>query len=504
MNLIMNEHLMGIDIGSGGCKISILNLKDRKFRTFSSEYPTYYPKPAWAEQDPEDWINSLSKLVKTALEATGCQPEEIIAIGMSGVTHTLLMLDKNRKVLGRTIHLTDGRSSRQADRLEKLAGDLILNKCLNPVGVMWTISMLDWVRENDKDRWEKMSKILFPKDYVRFRLTGVEGTDEVDAQGTLLYDPIARKWDKQLADLIGLDMSVLPEIAGPVEAIGKITAEGQKWSGLCAGTPVINGTTDTLLEVFTAGLNSPGQCTVKLATFGRICVLNSEPGPGKDLINYSYIMPGLWYPGTGTRSCGTSLRWCRDQFYKELQKEADAYSIMMEDVRTVSAGAEGLIYHPYLQGEGSPYNDPHLRGDFLGLSLYHTRSHIMRAAVEGVAFSLLDSINSIKQKGIKIKPPLKFIGGGTKSDLWTEILADVLGFDAIVPKNTDPSIGAAILAGVGTGVFKDLLEGQKINSEVARKIKHNKNNNKLYENSFKVYKKTQALLSDIYHEMADE
>lgn len=503
MNLLMAEYLMGIDIGSSGCKVSILDLKYIKFRTFSSEYPTYYPKPGWAEQDPEDWIKSLSKLIKTALKAIGCQPEEISAIGMSGVTHSLLMLDKNRKILGKTIHLTDGRSSRQADRLEKLAGDLILNKCLNPVGVMWTISMLDWVRENDRDRWEKMSRILFPKDYIKFRLTGVEVTDEVDAQGTLLYDPIARKWDSQLADLIGLDMSVLPKIAGPVETIGKITAEGQKWSGLSVGTPVINGTTDTLLEVFTAGLNSTGQCTVKLATFGRICVMDSKPGPGKGLINYSYILPGLWYPGTGTRSCGTSLKWCRDQFYKEFRKEEDVYSIMMENAKSISPGAEGLIFHPYLQGEGSPYDDPHLRGDFLGLSLHHTRNHIVRAVVEGVAFSLLDSIEFIKQKGISIKPPLKFIGGGAKSDLWTKILADVLGFDAIVPKNTDPSTGAAILAGVGTGVYKDLIEGQKINNEVARKIKYNKDNNKLYSNYFKIYKKTQTLLSDIYHDMAD-
>ncbi len=499
----MAEYLMGIDIGSSGCKVSILNLKDRKFRTFSSEYQTYYPKPSWAEQDPEDWIDNLSKLIRESLKETGCQPEKIIAVGMSGVTHTLIMLDKNRKVLGKTIHLTDGRSSRQVDRLEKLAGDLILSRCFNPVGVMWTISMLDWVRENDRDRWEKMSKILFPKDYIRYRLTGVEATDEVDAQGTLLFDPITKQWDRQLADLIGLDMNILPEITGAVEVAGKITKEGQQWSGLSAGTLVITGTTDTLLEIFAAGSNSIGECTVKLATFGRICVLDSKPGPGKGLINYSYILPDLWYPGTGTRSCGTSLKWCRDQFYRELRKEEDVYSIMMEDARSISPGADGLIFHPYLQGEGSPYDDPHLRGDFLGLSLHHTRSHLVRAVIEGVAFSLLDSIESIKQKGVKIKPPLKFIGGGTKSDLWTKILADILGFDAIVPKNTDPSIGAAILAGVGTGVLKNLLEGQKINNEVARKIKCNRDNHKLYSNYFKVYKKTQTLLSGIYHDMKD-
>jgi xylulokinase len=500
----MTEHLMGIDIGSSGCKVSIFNLEDRKFRTFSSEYPTYYPKPGWAEQDPEDWINSLRELIKTVLGAACCQSEEISAIGMSGVTHSLLMLDNNRKTLGRTIHLTDGRSSRQAYRLEKLAGDLILNRCLNPVGVMWTISMLDWVRENDRDRWKKMSKILFPKDYIRYRLTGVEATDEVDAQGTLLYDPIIKQWDKQLTELIGLNMNILPEIKGSIEIAGKITKEGQEWSGLSPGTPVITGTTDTLLEIFAAGLNSIGECTVKLATFGRICVLDSKPYAGKDLINYSYILPDLWYPGTGTRSCGTSLKWCRDQFYKELQKEEDVYPIMMKDAKSISPGAEGLIFHPYLQGEGSPYDDPHLRGDFLGLSLHHNRSHLVRAVIEGVAFSLLDSIQSIKEKGIKIKPPLKFIGGGAKSDLWINILADVLGYDAIVPKNSDPSVGAAILAGVGNGVFKNLLDGQKINNEEARKIKYSKNNNKLYNNYFKFYKKTQSLLSDIYHDMADE
>ena len=501
---MMAENLMGIDIGSSGCKVSILNLKDRKLRTFSSEYPTYYPRPAWAEQDPEDWINSLRRLIKTVFTETGCQPDEISAIGMSGVTHSLLMLDENRKVLGRTIHLTDGRSSKQTERLERLAGDSIRKKCLNPVGVMWTISMLDWVRENERDRWEKMSKILFPKDYVRYMLTGIEATDEVDAQGTLLYDSIAKKWDRQLTGLIGLDMNILPEIKGPDQVAGKVTAKGQEWSGLREGTPVITGSTDTLLEIFAAGLNSTGECTVKLATFGRICVLNSRPATGKGLINYSYILPDLWYPGTGTRSCGTSLRWCRDQFYRELQGDKNVYSIMMEDAGSISPRSEGLIFHPYLQGEGSPYDDPHLRGDFLGLSLHHTRSHLVRAVIEGVAFSILDSIESIKQKGIKIKSPLKFIGGGTKSDLWTEILADVLGFDAIVPKNTDPSVGAAILAGVGIGVFKNLLEGQKMNREEARKIKYNKDTNKLYNNYFKVYKKTQALLSSIYHDMVGE
>jgi len=500
---MMKEFLLGIDIGSGGCKATLLNVCSKKIITLSREYPTYYPKAGWAEQDCEDWIKNAGQLIKLLLDRSDCLPEQIRAVGIGGVTHSPVLLDENRNVLGPVIHLTDARSFEQAEWLRKKAGSIILKTGLNPVDVMWTISMLLWIRENDFDRWSRISKILFPKDYVRFRLTGSEVTDEVDAQGTLLFNPLKKRWQSDLLKLIELNRDVLPEVASPVDVVGKVTSEGSEWSGLKPETPVIAGTTDTLLEVYASGSIKPGDCTVKLATFGRICVITDKPCYGKGLVNYSYIKEGLWYPGTGTRSFATSLRWFRDEFCKDIANLKDAYSIMDGEAEDIPPGAGGLLYHPYLQGEGSPYNDPHLRGDFIGLSLHHKRSHLIRAILEGTAFSLLDCVNFIKSKGIKINMPLKFIGGGTNSKLWTEIVADVLGSGAVVPAATDPSIGAALLAGVGTGVYKSIEDAQKVNSGFSRKIRHDKEKTEAYNNLFNIYKKVQNLLVDVNHNLSE-
>jgi xylulokinase len=296
-------------------------------------------------------------------------------------------------------------------------------------------------------------------------------------------------------------MSVLPETVEPCTLAGKIGSNGALWSGLKKGTPVITGSTDTVMEVFSAGSKDDGDCTVKLATFGRICIITSKPHYGKGLINYSYLIPGKWYPGTGTKSCGTSFRWCRDQFFSELDKD-EAYPIMTEKAGKIPSGSQGLIFHPYLQGEGSPYDDPLLRGDFIGLTLHHTRDHIARAILEGTCFSLLDSLNFIKEKNIEIKPPLRFIGGGTRSNLWTQILADILGYDAVIPRNTDPSIGAALLAGVGAGIFSNLNQAQEFNRGILREIYFEPGKNSEYLEIFNIYKDTQSRLEDINHELA--
>jgi xylulokinase len=238
-----------------------------------------------------------------------------------------------------------------------------------------------------------------------------------------------------------------------------------------------------------------------LATFGRICVITDKPFYGEGLINYSYIFPGKWYPGTGTRSCGTSLRWSRDQFFRDIDKE-DAYLLIDKGAEKIQAGSQGLIFHPYLQGEGSPYDDPLLRGDFIGLTLHHTRDHMARSIMEGVSFSLLDSIEYIKGKGINIKPPLRCIGGGSKSRLWTKILTDVLGHDVIIPTITDPSVGAALIAGVGKGIFKDYEEAQEYNYGISDEISYDKNENLKYRDIFSIYKKAKKKLESINHQLA--
>ncbi|MFO7928568.1 MAG: FGGY family carbohydrate kinase [Candidatus Humimicrobiaceae bacterium] len=488
-------YLLGMDIGSGGCKATLLEI-DKGAITQSAEYSTYYPHPGWAEQDSADWIDKLGRLVKEVMQQKGCLPEEIEAIGIGGVTHSPVLLERSGEVIGRVIHITDRRSYRQAERLKEFHN--IEDIALNSVDSMWTMPMIAWVHDNQKYKLDKTDKILFPKDYVRFRLTGSRVTDYIDAQGTLFFDPAKKQWNKDLVDLVNLDMKLLPEVASPAEIVGKVTKEGSSWSGLAEGTPVIAGSTDTALEVFAAGSINPGDCTVKMATFGRICVITDKPFWGKGFVNYSYVKPELWYPGTGTRSFATSLKWFRDEFCRDL-KGGNIFIKMDSLASKTKPGADGLIFHPYLQGEGTPYDDPYLRGNFLGLSLHHKRPHLIRAVLEGTAMSLRDSLEFIKEEGINISKPIRLIGGGSKSKLWSKIVADVTGLDAVVPAATDASFGAAMLAGVGIGVYSSVEDAQKRNYREEKQIKCEKENTGLYDRLFSLYKYSQKLCEKLYH-----
>jgi xylulokinase len=321
----------------------------------------------------------------------------------------------------------------------------------------------------------------------------------VDAEGTLLYDPLKRQWDERLLGLIGLERDRLPEAVHAAQIVGRITEKGSAWSGLPAGVPVIAGTTDTLLELIASGVRKPGDCTVKLATFGRICVLSAEPYFERGLITYSYLLPDRWYPGTGTKSFASSLRWFRDNFCRDLGEGAEAFTVMEREAAGITPGSGGLLYHPYLQGEGSPYNDPRLRGDFIGLSLHHRRAHLIRAVMEGTAFSLLDSMNFIREMKIEAREPVRYIGGGTRSMLWTRIVADVLGMDGIKPGANDPSVGAALVAGLGAGVFGSLEEAQELVEGGAEPVAHDEKNTARYAELFGRYEAAVGLLTELYH-----
>ncbi len=347
-----------------------------------------------------------------------------------------------------------------------------------------------------------LRKIIFPKDYLRFILTGTVATDNVDAEGTLLFDPQEKKWIESFIKILGLNINIFPDILKPTDVAGKINSRGKQLTGLEVDTPVIAGTTDTLLEILAAGNLKPGNCTIKLATFGRICVLTEKPFTVEGIVNYSYIVPGLWYPGTGTKSFASSYRFIRNEFCKDISDLNDAYALMDEEAKKIPAGAEGLMFHPYLIGENSPYNDSHLRGDFLGINLHHKRAHFIRAVLEGTSYSLLDCLNFIKSNGIQIIDDIKFIGGGSSSNLWTEILSDVLGKDADIPKNTDASFGAAMLAGVGIGFYKSVEEAVRESTALQKKISFNRKNNETYRIVFEIYKNSKEALTGINHDIS--
>lgn len=488
------KYTLGVDFGGGASKATLLSQEGKVCAENTVEYPTDYPQPGYAEQDPENWYRAVRENIAAVLKKSGVDASDIAALCLDAATHTAVICDKDFHVLRPSIYWTDCRSTEECRFLRENYHELILKTAYHYVDTIWTLPQLMWIKNHQPELWAKTEKILFAKDYVRYRLTGEYCTDEIEAQGSMLFDCRTMTWSKELCDLIGLDTAKLPALKKPTDVIGAVTEAAAADTGLKAGTPVICGATDTVMEVFAAGAVKKGQMTLKLATAGRICVITDRAYPDRDLINYSHIADGLWYPGTATKACASSYRWYRDTF-GESYKELDA------GAKEVPLGCEGLMYHPYLNGELTPYADPLLRGSFTGIRAGHTKAHFSRAVLEGVAFSMLDCLTALKKSGVACGTRATAIGGGTQSPLWRQITSDMLGIELVCVKNSDSSFGSAMLAGVAAGFFESPEDAVARCSQIVSVTKPNPENTEKYAAMFARYKKIHDALAPIYHEM---
>ena len=347
-------------------------------------------------------------------------------------------------------------------------------------------------KNNEPQNWEKTKRIMFAKDYVRHCLTGDYVTDYIEAEGSMMFDINKMEWSEELCGILDIDTEMMPKLVRPADIVGRVTSEAAKLSGLAEGTPVLCGTTDTVMEVFAAGAVSKGQMTLKLATAGRICVITDRPYPDTNLINYSHITDGLFYPGTATKSCAASYRWFRDTFggdYRELDMLAEKVPI----------GADGLIFHPYLNGELTPYANPNLCADFVGVRASHTKAHFTRAVLEGVAMSMLDCMRTLENINIPHNDSAVIIGGGGKSPLWRQMTSDALNLRLVEMKYADSSFGSAMLAGVSAGVFESCRKAVEICNEIVSQTIPNLENTEKYHVVFNKYKAVQKALENIYN-----
>ena len=487
------KYLLGIDFGGGASKATLIDTNGIIVAESTAEYPTLYPEVGACEQSPDSWIDALCQNTHAVLENSGINSGDILCVAIDSATHTFLACDENYKPLCNAIHWTDSRSINEAKELREKHGEMIFNKAFHRPDTIWTLPQLMWLKANHPDVFSKTRHIFFEKDYIRFFLTDVFCTDYIEAEGSMLFDCNTLKWSDELCALGGIDKAILPDIVNPLDIIGSITASAASATGLKAGTKVICGTTDTCMEVFASGAVKKGDVTVKLATAGRVCVITDRPYPNRNLVNYSHIANGLWYPGTATKSCAASYRWYRDTFggdYKELDNKAAEIPI----------GCEGMIFHPYLNGELTPYADPKLCGSFTGIRATHTKAHFTRAVLEGVCYSLLDSKIALDSLGITYDNTAAAIGGGTKGELWRQMTADVLGITLKTAESSDSSLGSAMLAGIAAGVFKDLADA------VCKCVKPkfitvpNPENTEKYRAVFAQYKKIHDALAPIYAE----
>lgn len=487
----MRKYVLGVDIGSGSMKLTLLSDSGEIAAVSSYEYQTYYPKVGWSEQEPEDWCHAFHRALRELLWKSNVTAEEIEALAIDAATHTAVLLDEKKEVIRRAILWTDQRSTEEVRQLKEESGDLIREQVLNEPTTVWTLPQMMWIRRNEPQVWEKIRYILFAKDYLRFRLTGTMETDRIDAMGSMFYDAGKQEWSAALCAAAGIESDWLPKLCDPTDIAGQVTGHAAEEFGLREGTKVLVGTTDTVMEVYAAGSVKPGHATVKLATAGRICTITDHPLQSPFVFNYRHVVPGLWYPGTATSSCAASYRWYRDNLGKE------DYDVLNRSAEMVPPGSDGMMFHPYLNGELTPYNDPMLRASFTGVGSGHTKAHFTRAVLEGVAFSLKDCMDTAERLGMKMER-VRIIGGGAKGMLWRQIVADILGVRMEKMKIDDSSFGSAMLAAVGIKWFSGYEEAVEQCAGVDSISEPAGENQKIYEELFHKYKKIQAALAPIY------
>ncbi len=487
----MTSYVLGVDIGSGSVKLTLLSRQGAICATAGCEYPTHYPQVGWCEQDPEDWCRAFKQAFGDILRQGDIRPEQIEALSFDAATHTAVLLDEDRRVLRRSILWTDQRSKAEVQELKETCLDTIMDQVMNAPTTVWTLPQLMWLRKHEPEVWGRIRYLLFAKDYLRYRMTGTMETDTIDAAGSMFYDVKRECWSEALCAVGGIDPAWLPRLCRPTDLAGTVTGARAAEFGLAEGTRVLVGTTDTVMEVFASGNVEPGHATVKLATAGRICVITDRPLDSKFIFNYRHVVPGLWYPGTATASCAASYRWYRDAIGRE------PFDRLNEPAEQIPPGSDGLMFHPYLNGELTPYNDPDLKGSYTGISSIHTTAHFTRATLEGVAMSLRDCLNTLKELGVEMTR-VRIIGGGAKGALWRQIVADVLGIQLQKVKVDDSSFGTAMMTAVGIGWFGSFAEAAEACVQIDSVSSPIPENQQIYDRLFPRYKAVHDALAPIY------
>jgi xylulokinase len=491
----LGAYLLGIDLGAGSLKATIIDATGRIIAEAGEPITTYVPHFGWSEQDPAEWVAALHAAVRAVLAAAPIEAGQIAGIGLSAGAHIPVLTDAAHQVIRPAIMWNDQRSAAEAAELHEQAGARIIAASLNRANPTWTLAMLAWLQKHEPETIARARRLYLAKDYLRFCLTGTWETDFSDVIGALMGDNATRTWSPEICALIGWDLSCLPPVRQPTDIVGGVTAEAAARTGLQAGTPVVCGSNDTTVEFFGAGGNRPGIGAVKLATAGVLFLATQGPSVNPPISCYPHIIEGLYYTATGTNSCASAHRWLRDQMFA-----AGGFAEMDRLAATVPPGADGLLFHPYLQGERAPYWDPLLRADFIGLTISHTAAHFARALYEGIAFSIRDLLTAARELGLAFGT-IRLMGGGARSPLWRQIIADVTGLTVERTESGDASFGAALVAGIGAGVFASPEEAiercvrlQDSNGSDAR-------THAFYTELFEIYKAAQAALAPLNHRL---
>lgn len=448
---------LGIDIGTGGSRALLVDGNGRVVAAHTVAHEDMVQhQPLWAEQRPENWWDAAVAAIRGVLAQSGISGAQVQGIGLSGQMHGLVILDDANRVIRPSLIWCDQRSQPQVDWVNQTVGKAKVLACIaNPVLTGFTLPKLLWVRDNEPAQYERIRKVLLPKDYVRFRLTGEFATEVSDASGTALFDVVNRRWSFDLADAVGVDRAFLPACYESSEISGRITAEVAALTGLAAGTPVVGGGGDQAASAVGNGIVAPGIVSCTLGTSGVVFahMERVQYDPAGRVHTFCHAVKGKWHVMGVTQGAGLSLQWFRNQLAPGVD-----YNDLMAEAATAPAGSQGLYWLPYLMGERTPHLDATARGGWFGLTNSHRRADLIRALIEGVSYSQKDCLDIIESLGVEVAS-VRASGGGAKSPFWRQILADVFNKPVVTLESQEGSaLGAALLAMVGTGEYADVPE----------------------------------------------
>ncbi len=421
----------------------------------SAHAPFVSPGPAWAEQDPADWWRACQQAVRDVLARVGRASGEIACVGLSGQMHGAVLLDDHGDVVRPALLWCDQRTAAECRWLDETIGpERLLELTSNPALTNFTLTKLLWVRGHEPERWARVRHLLLPKDYVRWCLSGVHAIDVADASGTLMLDVRRRRWSAEIVEAAGLDAGILPEVFESPEVCAHVSPEAAALTGLAAGTPIVAGAGDQAAGAVGMGITRPGAVSVTIGTSGVVFAATERPvlDPQGRLHTFCHAIPNRWHVMGVTQAAGLSLHWLRDQWGFSGDGDA-AYRSMTDEASQIAPGADGVLWAPYLMGERTPHRDPDVRAGLVGLAAQHTRGHVVRAVLEGVAFSLRDTFEIFSELDVPVAS-VCVGGGGARSALWREIQAAAYGRAVeTVAAEEGAAYGAAILAGVGVGFW---------------------------------------------------
>jgi xylulokinase len=503
------NYLLGIDVGTTGVKTLLIDEMGNTISSYTAEYPLYTPFPNWTEQDPEDWYKGTIASIKNVLKNSLVNPSDIKGIGLSGQMHSSVFLDKDHNVLRKAILWCDTRTKDECKWIMKKVGKKKMREYVaNPALEGFTSPKIIWLRNNEPMIYEKVQKVLLPKDYIRFRLTGEMAMEVSDAAGTLMFDVKKRKWSNKFLKAVNIPTSFLVNVYESTDICGKITRSIAEQTGLKEGTPVVGGGADNTCGAVGTGVIKSGRVLASLGTSGVIFAHTDKVkiDPKMRVHTFCHSVPNKWYLMGVMLSAGGAFRWFRDTFadiekIEAEKKNQDIYDYLTDEAQKISTGSEGLFFLPYLMGERTPHQSADAKGAFIGISSRHTKYHFIRSTLEGITFGMRDCLEIIRDLGIKIEQ-IRLTGGGAKSKFWKQLQANIYRSEVATVNSTEgPAFGAAIMGGVGAKIYKSIEEATENIIKVVERIEPDKDESEKYEHYYKIFQSLYPKLKNSYSEI---